>query len=353
LVSRHFPVREGTATGRVLLATCEGLRTEGHEVDLWSWGPDPPTTDLPEWCRWWVMPAQPWLPKRVRALLQPRSEVTLGGWAPRPGSIPVADDPVSFPAVRPFQHSVLTQHYLTKLDTRAMRRFELRDVQDLRAERRNARQAGLVLAYSTRVANAIGVPATPIPIAYPVPTETLPLVDRPVATMLADWRWPPNRYALRRLLAVWPDVRDRVPDARLLIAGRHLDHSAVGTIPGVEVMGAVAHSTDVLGRSAVLAFPCPATSGPKVKVLEAMAFGVAVVTSPGGAEGIGDGPEPAPGLVSAAPDAFASELARVLGDPALRAELAAAGRAEVTRVHAPQAAARARVEACGKLVRLD
>jgi glycosyltransferase involved in cell wall biosynthesis len=244
---------------------------------------------------------------------------------------------------------VLTQHYLTKLEMRALRRFELRDVQDLRAERRNARQAHLVLAYSQRVAAALGVPATPIPMAYPIPDEPLPLVDRPVATMLADWRWPPNHYALRQLLDAWPEVRDAVPDARLLIAGRHLDASAVGTISGVEVVGPVAHSTDVLERSAVLAFPCPATSGPKVKVLEAMAHGLAVVTSPGGAEGVGAGAEPAPGLVSAPPAAFAGQLARVLGDSELRAELAAAGRAVVTRVHAPRAAARARVEACQAL----
>jgi glycosyltransferase involved in cell wall biosynthesis len=281
--------------------------------------------------------------------VSPRSEVELGDWAPQPGSIPVADDPVSFPAVRRFAGSVLTQHYLTKLDMRALRRFELRDVQDLRAERRNARQADLVLAYSRRVAAALGVAARPIPIAYAIPEEPLPTVDRPIACMLADWRWPPNHYALRELLAGWSEVREAVPGAQLLIAGRHLDESAVGTAAGVEVVGPVAHSTDVLERSAVLAFPCPPTSGPKVKVLEAMAHGLAVVTTAGGAEGAGDGAEPAPGLVCAEPAAFASQLARVLADPQLRADLATAGRAEVTRVHAPRAAARARVEACRTL----
>jgi glycosyltransferase involved in cell wall biosynthesis len=160
---------------------------------------------------------------------------------------------------------------------------------------------------------------------------------------MADWSWRPNRVALSWLLKMWPLVRDRVPDARLLIAGRSLDRSEVGAAPGVEVMGAVHSSVEVLSQAAVLAFPCPPSSGPKIKVIEALSYGVPVVTTPAGVEGIfgaGDA-----GTVVVGRDQFASALASLLAAPERRAGLGAAGRSRILRHHAPLATARARLAA--------
>jgi glycosyltransferase involved in cell wall biosynthesis len=255
----------------------------------------------------------------------------------------VADDSLSFPAVRNAHPSVLTQHHLTRLDCAATGRTEPADRQDIRAQRRNARDADVVLAYSERVAWALGVPALPVPIAYDPPGEALDPIEAPVAALVANWAWSPNRVALRHLLESWPLVKESVPTARLLLAGRHFDRTGIGTVPGVEAVGTVDRSIDVLARAAVLAFPCPASSAPKMKVLEALGLGLPVVTTPGGVEGVAVAP--GEGVVVSPPDGFARALATTLADADGRTVMASAGRRAVLERHAPRPAARARVAA--------
>ena len=343
IVSRHLPEPEGTASGRALWAVCVGLLREGHQVEVCSWWPDQPTGPLPPWCAWRPLAPEPWRRTKARAVVRPRWDVARIDWEPAAGAVAVADDSLSFPAVAHARPAVLTQHHLSTLDTAALGRRTPADRQDIRAQRRNARAADVVLAYSERVAWALGVPAVPVPIAYEPPAEALPPVAAPVAALVANWDWPPNRAALGHLLAAWPLVRRRVPGAELLLAGRHFERAGIGTVPGVHTLGPVARSVDVLSRAAVLAFPCPASSGPKMKVLEALALGLAVVTTPSGAEGVAAAP--GEGLVVAPPGRFADALAAALSDEAARATVAARGREALIRHHSPVPAARARVAA--------
>jgi glycosyltransferase involved in cell wall biosynthesis len=316
---------------------------EGHWLAVCSWWPDPPTDELPSWCTWQPVPPEPWLRTKARALVRPRWDVTRIGWEPAPGAIAVADDSLSFPAVRNAHPSVLTQHHLTRLDCAAIGRTEPPDRQDIRAQRRNANEADVVLAYSERVAWALGVPALPVPIAYDSPTEALSPIEAPVAALVANWDWPPNLMALRSLLEAWPDVRELVPGATLLLGGRHFDRTGIGTLPGVESVGAVERSVDILARASVLAFPCPASSAPKMKVLEALGLGLPVVTTPAGIEGVAVAP--GEGVVVSPPSGFAHALATTLADVERRAAMAAAGRRAVLNRHSPRPAARARVAA--------
>lgn len=341
IVAYQLPLEEGTAPGRALYALCSGLIDEGHDVEVWSWGPGDQEDAVPPWCTWRPLPEEPAILTRLRALRRPRTDVVRAGWRPPDDAIAIADDVPSFGAVSRSPRSVVTLHYSAKLDSRALRRLRAWDVQSMRADTRAARRAALVTAYSRRVARATGGRAVPVPIAYPIPKEPCPVVEPPVAALLADWRWSPNRVALGALLRAWPEVRARVEGARLLLAGRGLETTAVGGGDGVELVGRVSRVADVLARAAVVAFPCPDTSGPKVKVLEALSYGVPVVTTRAGAEGI-FGPE---GLVVAHPRRFAHTLADVLADPARRAALGEAGRRAVAAMHAPVPAARARIRA--------
>ena len=331
VLSRHLPQPEGTAAGRVLLATVEGLLAEGCQVTVTSWAPEPPTSALPSWCAWRPLPEEPAWRRRGRALIHPRSDVVRLGWSPEGRA--VADDPLSAPALP--EGGVATLHYVTALDLAALaRRPTARDVQDLRAERRLRGRA--LLTYSDRVARWCG--GTAVPVAVTVPSAPLPPVERPVAGLLADWTWPPNRAALATLLRLWPTVRAQLPAARLELSGRGSD--AIGTIEGVRVLGQVPQAADALERLAVLAFPCPETSGPKVKVLEAAAHGTPVLTTPAGAEGLHS-----QAVQTVESDRFADALVALLRDPARRVELATRARTDVLRVHAPGPAARARLAA--------
>ena len=343
IVSRHLPEPEGTASGRALWALAKGLVAEGHTIEVCSWWPERPAADLPPWCAWRPLPPEPWARMKLRALLRPRWDAVRVPWRPAGGAVAVADEPLSFPVVAAHHPSVLTVHYLARLDARALGRPGPTQYQDMRAQRRDARAADVVLAYSERVAREAAVPAVPVPVAYDPPPEAAEPVEEPVAALVANWEWPPNRAALAGLLASWPQVQQAVPGAVLLVAGRHSELLAGVNLRGVRMLGAVERSVDVLARAAVLAFPCPASSGPKIKVLEALALGLPVVTTPAGAEGLWGGA--GNGLVVAPLPRFAAALAATLGDPEERARLGAAGRQGVIDHHGPVPAARARVAA--------
>ena len=364
VVSRVLPDPAGAASARLLHGFMEGLVQLGRPAELWSWWPgQPPSRELPSYVRWQPLPAESWVRMKARALVRPRSDVLAAGYSLPPDVIAVAEEPLSFAAVRHHPRSVATIHYATALDVMALGAGEMgstelgaggrgalqwsaragRRWQDERAERAAATRARAATAYSPRVGQAFGHRVQAVPCAIEMPNRLLPLVDEPVATCVADWSWPPNRLALDWLLAAWPKVRAALPSARLLLAG--YGEAAIGTLPGVSVLGPVADSTAVLERSAVLAFPCPPTSGPKVKVLEAASLGLPVVTTAAGAEGLelGSGAyaevKGAPGDV----EALANALLGVLRDPARRAGLASTARAAVEAGHAPAVAAGRRV----------
>ena len=345
IVSDHLPEPEGTATGRALLALCQGLLGEGHGVDVWSWRPEPPTDDLPSWCTWRPLEHPSRSEGHLRAIVHPRGEAGHQGWSPVGGAIALADTPVSFSAVAAHPRSVVTFHFATRLDRAAVGGWRLADIQDVRNERRALRRAAAAQALSPRVAKHLGPAAVPVPVGYPIPDAPLPVVEEPVAAMVANWDWLPNRAALATVLGGWSTVRERVPGAQLLLAGR--GEPGVGALPGVTVIGPVTRVADVLSRSGVLVFPCPASSGPKGKVLEAMAYGVPVLTTAYGVEGlVVDGSD----VAVTTPELFAGELIALLADPERRARLAQAGRHAAVRGHSPPVVARARVSACSHLI---
>jgi glycosyltransferase involved in cell wall biosynthesis len=136
---------------------------------------------------------------------------------------------------------------------------------------------------------------------------------------------PPNaegvvwwlREGYEKLRAYSPDVRYDVvgsrPPARLrALAAQHR---------GVRLHGYVADPAPFWTKAAVLAAPLLSGGGVRVKILEAMAIGVPVVSTSIGCEGIAarDGEHL---LVADTPDAFARACARVLSDAALARRLA-------------------------------
>jgi hypothetical protein len=348
IVSHHVPDVRGSAAGRILAAVVEGLLERGCDIRLWAWQPHEPRGDLPAWCRWQPVPPAGPLRVRARSLVAPRTDIARARW-PFPddgweaGAVAVAEDVESYAAVRWFPARALSLTNLAGLDDPAIGVRSPRSVQDRRAERRAGRDAPLVLALSERVAAAIGGRA--VPAGYPIPGAPRPPVEEPLGVVAADWRWPPNRWALDRLLTAWPHVRAAVRGARLLLAGTGLDD--VGTIAGVEAVGRVGDTAELLSRAAVVPFPYPATSGPKIKIMEALASGVPVVTTPAGVEGLalpaGAGGVLAPGADD--PARFAAAVVTVLGDPSLGAALGASGRAAMLAGHTPAIAADARADA--------
>ena len=160
-----------------------------------------------------------------------------------------------------------------------------------------------------------------------------PLDGPPIAGIIGTGSWAPSAAAIHRLLLrVWPKVLRRVPDARLMIAGRNTNRLRSVAGPGVEILGPVESARGFLESLSVLVYPLGRGSGMKVKVLESLAAGLPVVTTTAGAEGI-----QAEGgmIVDDEDDRLAAAAAQILVDVRERRERGAAARATFLRRYSP------------------
>jgi GT2 family glycosyltransferase/glycosyltransferase involved in cell wall biosynthesis len=103
------------------------------------------------------------------------------------------------------------------------------------------------------------------------------------------FRHPPNvDAALLLARAIFPRIKELHPSATLTIVGAHPTPEIrdLAADPSIRVMGYVDDVRDYYRTHAVLAAPILSGAGTRVKILEAMAAGVPVVTTVIGAEGI-------------------------------------------------------------------
>jgi|SRR5579884_2077901 len=141
-----------------------------------------------------------------------------------------------------------------------------------------------------------------------------------------DWR--PNLDAVRLLLdAIFPAVRAAEPAARLVLVGRHppawlLQRAA--TEAGVELHADVPDVRPFLGGAGVLAVPLRVGGGSRLKILEALATGLPVVSTRVGAEGLLL--RPGEHYTAAEPNDMAAALADAVRHPERPREQAEAGR---------------------------
>jgi len=149
-------------------------------------------------------------------------------------------------------------------------------------------------------------------------------------TFMGVLRWPPNAEgALWYERFVWPVVSGAVPDARFTVIGR--DPPAVlgkSDPDSIEIAGYVADPDRYLRETAVFVVPLLAGGGMRVKILEAWAKGLPVVSTTIGAEGlrVADGENI---LLADRPAEFARHVIRLLQDPEFAAGLARQGRRTV------------------------
>jgi len=134
------------------------------------------------------------------------------------------------------------------------------------------------------------------------------------------------------LRAIWPAVLERIPEARLLLVGRDPPAALRAAADGgaVIVTGRVDSVLPWYERAALAVVPLQVGGGTRLKILEAMALGVPVLSTSVGAEGI----EARPGVeieIADGADALAHRMTGLLRDPVRRAALAASARSLVER----------------------
>ena len=164
-----------------------------------------------------------------------------------------------------------------------------------RYERAVARRADAVVVLTVRDREAMlpYSPTTPlvvIPLGIEAPERALDPAGQPPPSVLfvGNFQHPPNVEAAVRLAgSIFPRVRQRCPEAVLHLVG---DAPPEVSGPGVVVTGRVPSVEPWLDRAAVIAAPLASGGGMRVKVLEALAAGKAVVASPLAAEGLDGAP---------------------------------------------------------------
>jgi glycosyltransferase involved in cell wall biosynthesis len=159
----------------------------------------------------------------------------------------------------------------------------------------------------------------------------------PRATTLlfpAALNWEPNSRAARRLVAeIFPRLRAALPQVRLVIAGRRPTREVralAGAGASICVIADPADMRPLFAEATAVVVPTEGASGTRLKILQALAAGRPVISTPNGAAGLGL----QPGrhlLVANLVQPFVEAVLQVLTDVALRDALVWAGRAVIPR----------------------
>ena len=162
----------------------------------------------------------------------------------------------------------------------------------------------------------------------PAPTERDPTpAAAPVLIMVGLLTYEPNRDAADFFAStILPHIRRSHPDARFHMVGRYDSDAAVHpwrNLPGVQVLGEVADVGAELAAADIAVVPIRFGGGTRIKILEAFAHRIPVVSTTVGCEGLDvvDGEHL---LVADDPASFASACIRLSEDADLRARLVAA-----------------------------
>ena len=170
---------------------------------------------------------------------------------------------------------------------------------------------------------------------------------------LGSWRHDPNRVAVDWFVRqVLPLILAEEPGAKLVIAGSDPppEHTYADHAAHMQMLGYVEDVREALGRYAIFVCPILSGSGVRVKLLEAFAAGIPVVSTKVGAEGLAveDGD-----CCALADDAgeFAARVIALLRDPERAARMAERARVEVEAQWDMTAITRRLVESYRELVK--
>ncbi|MCW5897864.1 MAG: glycosyltransferase [Flavobacteriales bacterium] len=154
------------------------------------------------------------------------------------------------------------------------------------------------------------------PDEYPV--DPRPSGGRPVFFHLGSMDWLPNEEGVRWLLeSVWPKVVKKRPDARLHLAGNKMPKDLMELeLDGVQVKGRVKNALTYMQARQVMVVPLFSAGGMRVKIIEGMALGKAIISTPIGAEGIAH-TEGRDILIGRNAQEFTQHMVALMDDPAL------------------------------------
>lgn len=161
-----------------------------------------------------------------------------------------------------------------------------------------------------------------------VPEAVLKPSANPTLCILGSMDWLPNQDSVIWFVhEILPRIQHSIPGVKLKVIGRSPPASLLRLAqenPAVEMTGTVPEVKSLLRECALMVVPLRAGSGTRIKILEAMAVGVPVVSTTVGAEGLPLHSNQDLMLANDVPG-LTNAIIRVLSDDSLRKALAENG----------------------------
>jgi len=158
------------------------------------------------------------------------------------------------------------------------------------------------------------------------------LTEGSTLLFVGGFHWPPNVEGLRWFLQqVFPIVRDKVPGATLLAVGKNPPPEFLNK-PGVVAPGYVEDLAHSWRSSRIFIVPLLSGGGMRVKILDAWTYGLPVVSTSIGAEGLSyiDGENI---IIADHAEAFAQALINLLGSRKDCVRVCSAGRVNLENTY--------------------
>jgi len=190
------------------------------------------------------------------------------------------------------------------------------------------------IIYSKRYhADHCDIIATGVDIDYFYPSKNSGDSNKLVFTGSMDWL--ANQDAIRFFHSdIFPKIRQNIPGIELTVVGRNppKDILQLRNQNGIHITGRVPDVRPYIADAGIFIVPLRIGSGTRMKILEAMSMGKAIISTSLGAEGIpvAHGQDI---ILSDTPDDFAKQIIRLSKDKALRQMLGKNAREKAVKDH--------------------
>jgi glycosyltransferase involved in cell wall biosynthesis len=143
--------------------------------------------------------------------------------------------------------------------------------------------------------------------------------------------WGPNLEGILWFLkSIWPRVHEKYPDLKIYLAGRNMsDEIKHLNFPNVVVVGEVENAIQFMQSKAIMVVPLLSAGGIRVKIIEGLALGRAVISTTLGAEGL-DCEDRKNIMLADRPAEWLKAVDELMTNPALVQSLGSQGRTHAT-----------------------
>jgi glycosyltransferase involved in cell wall biosynthesis len=140
-------------------------------------------------------------------------------------------------------------------------------------------------------------------------------VEFPSLFHLGSMDWMPNEEAIKWFLEkVWMSIHVAFPELKLYLAGRNMpEWLSTLQLPNVIIKGEVKNAQDFMCQKAIMVVPLLSGGGMRVKIIEGMALGKAIVSTTIGAEGI-EVKDGSTILIADTPEQFVNQIGKCIND---------------------------------------